>query len=86
MPTSLRKLRLLGHDPVDNGDGSAECGLYIQTGGVQQVGIGRRIKAAMGVGAVPRVPFLYLVIERVAINHLAAEFERFLADREDDGR
>ena len=30
----------------DDRDGCAECGLYIQTRGVQQVGIGRRIEAA----------------------------------------
>src|SRR5262249_35590426 len=68
-------LRLLGHGPVDNGDGCAECGVYIQSRRVQQVGVGRRIKAAIGIGAVARVPFFYLVIEAVAVNRPALELE-----------
>lgn len=67
--------RLLGHGPVDNGDGCAECGLYIQKRGIQQVGISRLEEAAIGIGHVSGVPFLYLVIEGVAVNHLAARLE-----------
>src|SRR5690606_1424101 len=56
------------HDLLDDRDGSTECRLYIQLRRIEQVRVGRFVKAAMGVEPVARVPFLDLVVERVAVD------------------
>src|SRR5690606_11566206 len=68
-------LRLARPDLVDDSDGCAECGLYIQLRGVEQVGVRRRIEGAVGVGAVTVVALQYLTMQILAVDHLPARLQ-----------
>ena len=63
------------HGPIDDRDGGTECGCYIQKRGVEQVRVSRFIETAIRIAHVSGIPFFYLVIEGVAINHLATRFQ-----------
>src|SRR6218665_791457 len=63
------------HGPIDNRDGCAECGLYIEKRRIEQVRVIGFVEAAIGIEHVAGIPLFYLVIEGVAVNHLAARFE-----------
>src|SRR5690606_40588323 len=67
--------RLARNGPIDNGDGRAECGFYIQTRRVEQVRIVGAVEAAIRIGPVAGIAFLGLVVERVAVDLDAVRLE-----------